>query len=100
MTDEASEAGEHRQLLNLCCRYLADPRQLLERTAEIYATQPPQSYDVLELVDGRVFERFSQIHTAKAIAPVVSGTFGILRRAGMPKMQRGKAMSALASWRR
>ena len=62
MEDEASEAGEHRQLLNLCCRYLADPRQLLERTAEIYATQPPQSYDVLELVDGRVFERFSQIH--------------------------------------
>jgi len=60
--DKGSEAREHRQLLNLCCRCLADPRQLLEHTAEIYATQPPQSYDVLELVDGRVFERFSQIH--------------------------------------
>ncbi|HET7062319.1 MAG TPA: ATP-binding protein, partial [Nitrosospira sp.] len=62
MGPEAAEAGEHVDLLNLCYGYLADPQALLQRTAEIYATWPPQSYDVLELADGRVFERSSQTH--------------------------------------
>jgi PAS domain S-box-containing protein len=62
MGPEAADAGEHADLLNLCFSYIADPKALLQRTAEIYATWPPQSYDVLELADGRVFERFSQTH--------------------------------------
>ena len=59
---EAADARQHEQLLNLCCLYLVSPQQLLDRTAEIYAMWPPDSYDLLELVDGRVFERISQIH--------------------------------------
>jgi PAS domain S-box-containing protein len=59
---EDADARQHKQLLNLCCRCLVSPQQLLGRTEEIYATWPPDSYDLLELVDGRVFERISQIH--------------------------------------
>jgi len=59
---KATDMKQHKQLLNFCYQYLVAPRQLLDRTAEIYTTWPPESYDLLELVDGRVFERLSQIH--------------------------------------
>ena len=39
---------------------LADRRAYLERMAEIHATTPAESHGVLELADGRVFERFSR----------------------------------------
>ncbi|SFU54707.1 PAS/PAC sensor hybrid histidine kinase [Nitrosospira multiformis] len=55
------EVREHRQLQKLSCRYLADPKQYFERIEEIYATWPAETYDLLELTDGRVFERFSKI---------------------------------------
>ncbi|MEO8992617.1 MAG: ATP-binding protein, partial [Nitrosospira sp.] len=44
-----------------CCKHLTDPRQFLDKLEEIYSTWPPDSYDLLELTDGRVFERFSRI---------------------------------------
>jgi PAS domain S-box-containing protein len=55
------DTGQHRHLLKFCCKYLTDPRQFLDKLEEIYATWPPDSYDLLELADGRVFERFSKI---------------------------------------
>jgi PAS domain S-box-containing protein len=55
------DTGQHRHLLKFCCKHLADPRQFLEKLEEIYAVWPPDSYDLLELADGRVFERFSKI---------------------------------------
>lgn len=55
------DTGQHRHLLKFCCKHLADPRQFLDKLEEIYATWPPESYDLLELADGRVFERFSRI---------------------------------------
>lgn len=55
------DTGQHRHLLKFCCKHLADPRQFLDKLEEIYATWPPDSYDLLELADGRVFERFSKI---------------------------------------
>jgi len=59
---EVADVREHQQLLNLCSRYLISPHQLLESTRKIYTGWPQDSYDLLELVDGRVFERISQIH--------------------------------------
>jgi hypothetical protein len=39
-----------------------DPsRYLADIDAAIYAAAPPESYDLLELTDGWVFERFSRI---------------------------------------
>lgn len=55
------DTGQHRHLLKFCCKHLVDPRQFLDKLEEIYATWPPDSYDLLELADGRVFERFSRI---------------------------------------
>jgi PAS domain S-box-containing protein len=52
---------EHRQLLKFCSRYIKDPQRFFDRTEEIYKSWPPDTYDVLELTDGRVIERFSKI---------------------------------------
>jgi PAS domain S-box-containing protein len=61
------ELRQHRQLQKLSCRYLVDPKQYLERIEEIYAAWPPETYDLLELADGRVFERFSKIQYVKGL---------------------------------
>ena len=57
---ELMEPGEHRQLARARRAGSSTiPRRFLARIDEIYATSPPESFDVLELADGRVFERFS-----------------------------------------
>jgi PAS domain S-box-containing protein len=58
---DVTNLSQHRQLLKYCCRYLKDPQRFLDRTEQIYATWPQDSYDLLELADGRVFERFSKV---------------------------------------
>ncbi|HVW65269.1 MAG TPA: ATP-binding protein [Nitrosospira sp.] len=58
---DLSYFSEHRQLLQFCGRYMKDPQVFFERTEKIYASWPPDTYDVLELTDGRVIERFSKI---------------------------------------
>ncbi len=58
---EIMDSREHRQLLEVISRQIKDPRQFLARIEDIYASAPPDSFDVLELADGRVFERFSKV---------------------------------------
>jgi len=58
---EIMDAREHRLLLEVTGRQFKDPRQVLARIDDIYASSPPESFDLLELADGRVFERFSRI---------------------------------------
>lgn len=58
---ELINAGEHRRLLKAAAGQLKDPKQFLARIDEIYASSPPDSIDVLDLADGRTFERFSRI---------------------------------------
>ncbi len=57
----AEHTAQHRQLLESHCEYLKDPQQFLENTAEIYATWPEESRDLMALADGRVFERYSRV---------------------------------------
>lgn len=57
---ELMETGGHDALIEYCSRYLKDPQQFVLITEKIYATQPPESFDVLELKDGRVFERYTR----------------------------------------
>jgi PAS domain S-box-containing protein len=52
---------EHRKLLDHICPQFANPVACRERIDAIYASSPAESFDVLELADGRVFERFSRI---------------------------------------
>ncbi|MGI8605386.1 MAG: PAS domain S-box protein [Verrucomicrobiales bacterium] len=55
------EAENHSQLLDLTSHQFANPVQFRIRIEEIYASSPPESFDVLETADGRVIERFSKI---------------------------------------
>jgi PAS domain-containing protein len=58
---EDMDSKADRQLQEVACQYFKDPRQFLARIEDIYASSPPESYDLLELADGRVVERFSRI---------------------------------------
>ncbi len=58
---EIMDLGNHQQIAEIISRNFNDPQQFLARIEEIYSTSPPESYDLLELPDGRVFERFSRI---------------------------------------
>lgn len=58
---EITNSGSHWKLMKFCCKYLKYPQQFLERTEQIYTFWPPDSYDFLELSDGRIFERFSKV---------------------------------------
>jgi PAS domain S-box-containing protein len=51
---------DHRALIGHSAKQFADPAAFLRRVEEIYATQPAETYDLLELADGRVIERFSR----------------------------------------
>jgi PAS domain S-box-containing protein len=65
---EAEDFHDHWQLLAFCCKQMKDRQKLLNRVAEIYASWPSDTYDVLELVDGTVLERFSKIRYIKGQA--------------------------------
>ena len=52
---------DHRQLLEITSRQLKEPDKFLTRIEEIYAFSSPETFDLLELSDGRLFERFSKI---------------------------------------
>ncbi|MDN5753984.1 MAG: PAS domain-containing sensor histidine kinase, partial [Nitrosospira sp.] len=58
---DITNLSEHHPLLKYCGKSLKDPQSFLDSTARIYAFWPADSYDLLELADGRVFERFSRI---------------------------------------
>ncbi|MCE3241771.1 MAG: hybrid sensor histidine kinase/response regulator [Deltaproteobacteria bacterium] len=61
VTAELMETKDHRQLLEITSRQLKEPEKFLTRIQEIYAFSPPETFDLLELADGRLFERFSRI---------------------------------------
>ena len=58
---EVIEAGRHPKLLDLAEKQFAAPGEFRERIALIYSTAPPDTFDVLEMTDGRVFERYSSV---------------------------------------
>jgi PAS domain S-box-containing protein len=59
---EEMASEKHREIIKTALgRHFTDPERFIGRIDEIYAASPPQCYDLLELADGRVFERFSRI---------------------------------------
>jgi PAS domain S-box-containing protein len=58
---EIMSTRDHRQLLDVCSRQVGDPQRFLGDVDAIYATSPTETFDIVELADGRVFERFSRI---------------------------------------
>jgi PAS domain S-box-containing protein len=53
-------AGTHHAVVDIVAEQFQDADAFRERVRAIYATSPPESYDLLELSDGRVFERLSR----------------------------------------
>jgi PAS domain S-box-containing protein len=55
------EHSQHSSIQNSAAQQFGDPAQYLARLQEIYASWPPETFDLLEFADGRVFERHSKI---------------------------------------
>lgn len=60
MPRDLIETGKHAKLIEYCCRYLKNPQQFSLITENIYSTWPQESFDVVVLNDGRIFERYSK----------------------------------------
>jgi PAS domain S-box-containing protein len=58
---EVIDARDHRRLIDFCSRQVANPAEFVARIEDIYASSPPESFDLMDLADGRVLERFSRI---------------------------------------
>jgi PAS domain S-box-containing protein len=58
---EIIETKDHRRLLEITSRQFKEPEKFLSRIEDICAFSPPETFDLLEVADGRLFERFSRI---------------------------------------
>jgi len=58
---EMIEKRDHRMVSNEISRNFSDANRYLSRIDEIYSISPPESYDRMELNDGRTIVRYSRI---------------------------------------
>ncbi len=61
LPDGVLDSPGHRHPGDACIRQLKDSQAYLARLDAIYASETAESHDLLELVDGRVFDRVSRI---------------------------------------
>ncbi len=61
VSSELAAARDHYVVLKGIADQFDDPQRFLDRVDHIYDTSPPESYDLLELADGRTFERVSKV---------------------------------------
>ncbi|MCI0454052.1 MAG: PAS domain S-box protein [Candidatus Dadabacteria bacterium] len=58
--DHVIESLNDNQVLGLVLNRLKDPEVFLSKVKELYNQPHSESYDILEFMDGRIFERYSQ----------------------------------------
>ncbi|MEO6824874.1 MAG: EAL domain-containing protein [Nitrosospira sp.] len=64
---ELMKASRHLPLIEYCRSFLKDSGQFMLSTEKIYATWPPESFDVLQFNDGRVFERYTKVRFVEGL---------------------------------
>ncbi|SET00514.1 PAS domain S-box-containing protein/diguanylate cyclase (GGDEF) domain-containing protein, partial [Nitrosospira multiformis] len=67
--------ASHQAILGYCAGQLRDPEQFLRSIEEIYATLAPESSDVFEFRNGRVFERCAKVKTLEGSDIVLVWSF-------------------------
>ncbi|GAB3471105.1 hypothetical protein GCM10011496_29170 [Polaromonas eurypsychrophila] len=60
--------GDNKELTRFAISQVKDPRAFLAKLDELYKDAVAESFDVLELKDGRFFERYSKPHTMGTLA--------------------------------
>jgi PAS domain S-box-containing protein len=58
---EVIDSNDLRKVREIMGRHFANSREFRERVEQIYASSPPETFDVLETTDGRVIERHSNV---------------------------------------
>ena len=58
---EVIDSNDLRKVRDIMGRHFANSQEFRERIAQIYASSPPETFDVLETTDGRVIERYSKV---------------------------------------
>ena len=96
---EVINTSDVRKLREKFSRQFKDPAQFLARVMEIYASAPPESFDVLEFVDGRVCERYSKIQSIdkRSVGRVWSFRDVTERKRAEEKLQAAKITAEKAS---
>jgi PAS domain S-box-containing protein len=61
LDDRVLKSGIHWDILESARSQFADPEAFLRRIRQIYTNSEEQTFDVLERLDGQVFERFSKM---------------------------------------
>ncbi|SEM96217.1 PAS domain S-box-containing protein, partial [Nitrosospira multiformis] len=67
--------ASHQAILGYCAGQLRDPEQFLRSIEEIYTTLAPESFDVFEFRNGRVFERCAKVKTLEGSDTVLVWSF-------------------------
>jgi diguanylate cyclase (GGDEF)-like protein/PAS domain S-box-containing protein len=67
--------ASHHAILGYCAGQLRDPERFLRSIEEIYVTLAPESFDVFEFRDGRVFERCAKVKTLEGFTVVLVWSF-------------------------
>ncbi|MEP7014699.1 MAG: ATP-binding protein [Verrucomicrobiota bacterium] len=61
VTREAIASASVQQLREIFSRQFKDPKEFISGIKSIYASAAPETFDVIEYADGRIFERYSKL---------------------------------------